>query len=521
MSESRFCRTNLGILRGAIPGQHAKRGVFSYRSIRVFELNRKTFRRDLRIKSQRNSANFFSREQEAQAADHPITSVYVNLSHGVFSVTGDLAYPQALPHGFAALKAAGVDGVAVPVAWGLVEADGPQQYDFGVYQQIAGMLRDAGLRMQPRLEFCIAEGIAGVPPWLLHIADSDPDIFFRDQYGNVLGDCLSIGVDNEEAVGGRSAIGIYGDLMEAFRECFSADLGSLITDVVVGAGPHGELRYPSYPRGRWHFPGVGEFQCYDRRMLESLSQAAREAGEPSWGRRGPQDAGHYCMWPRDTAFFADEGSWRSEYGDFFLRWYSEQLLQHGDLLLGAARRVFGQSAAVGLKLPVVHWWYHTPSHAAELTAGIYNSANNDGYKPIVDIAAGHRAFLQLSCAEMKNEDQRPEAKCGPEDIIQKVRGQAAAAGVPVGLENNFHRFDDRCFEQLRKATLDPSFANTKCLTYNAMGDELFKGYHWGKFSHFIHDLVACKEPPSAVQKAASPATAAANVHRTNSWFGFW
>jgi len=31
-------------------------------------------------------------------------------------------------------------------------------------------------------------------------------------------------------------------------------------------GPCGELRYPSYPEtnGTWRFPGIGEFQCYDK-----------------------------------------------------------------------------------------------------------------------------------------------------------------------------------------------------------------------------------------------------------------
>lgn len=34
----------------------------------------------------------------------------------------------------------------------------------------------------------------------------------------------------------------------------------------MGMGPCGELRYPSYPEsnGTWRFPGIGEFQCYDK-----------------------------------------------------------------------------------------------------------------------------------------------------------------------------------------------------------------------------------------------------------------
>lgn len=49
-------------------------------------------------------------------------------------------------------------------------------------------------------------------------------------------------------------------------------------------GPAGELRYPAYPEGdgRWRFPGVGEFQCYDAYMLADLSERANALGRPEW-----------------------------------------------------------------------------------------------------------------------------------------------------------------------------------------------------------------------------------------------
>ena len=49
-------------------------------------------------------------------------------------------------------------------------------------------------------------------------------------------------------------------------------------------GPAGELRYPAYPEGdsRWRFPGVGEFQCYDRYMLEDLRARANALDRPEW-----------------------------------------------------------------------------------------------------------------------------------------------------------------------------------------------------------------------------------------------
>ena len=54
--------------------------------------------------------------------------------------------------------------------------------------------------------------------------------------------------------------------------------------MTVGMGPAGELRYPAYPEGdgRWRFPGVGEFQCYDAYMLADLKSQADARGRPKW-----------------------------------------------------------------------------------------------------------------------------------------------------------------------------------------------------------------------------------------------
>lgn len=38
---------------------------------------------------------------------------------------------------------------------------------------------------------------------------------------------------------------------------------------------------------------VGEFQCYDKRALASLAEAASKAGRPEWGQTGPHDSGEY------------------------------------------------------------------------------------------------------------------------------------------------------------------------------------------------------------------------------------
>jgi beta-amylase len=133
---------------------------------------------------------------------------------------------------------------------------------------------------------------------------------------------------------------------------------------------------------------VGEFQCYDRRALASLKAAAAAAGHPEWGYAGPADAGSYnstpevhslqgfpaaatqqlaqvltalwlfhmppdhrgcfvdtsqaqCVQAQEAPFFRSwGGSWDTEYGRFFLGWYSGELLAHGERLMVVAAAIF-------------------------------------------------------------------------------------------------------------------------------------------------------------------------------------
>jgi hypothetical protein len=131
--------------------------------------------------------------------------------------------------------------------------------------------------------------------------------------------------------------------MASFADTFSGDLGGLVEEVVLGCGPCGELRFPAYVEAAgWRFPGVGEFVCYDRRALASLAAAARARGRPEWGHAGPHDSGEYNSEPHSTGFFASGGSWDSDYGDFFLTWYSGALHAHGERMLAAAARTLGR-----------------------------------------------------------------------------------------------------------------------------------------------------------------------------------
>ena len=63
----------------------------------------------------------------------------------------------------------------------------------------------------------------------------------------------------------------------------------------------------------------------------------RQVSDSCRGCEGPHDCGDYNSPAWDTSFFVSSGgSWNTDYGHFFLSWYSGLLLQHADRILAAA-----------------------------------------------------------------------------------------------------------------------------------------------------------------------------------------
>ena len=70
-------------------------------------------------------------------------------------------------------------------------------------------------------------------------------------------ECISFFADEIKCLEGRSPLECYRDMMAAFAKAMADMMGTVIEEVVVGTGPCGELRYPSYPELHgWKFPGV-------------------------------------------------------------------------------------------------------------------------------------------------------------------------------------------------------------------------------------------------------------------------
>ena len=80
----------------------------------------------------------------------------------------------------------------------------------------------------------------------------------------------------------------------------------------------------------------------------------------------------------------------------------------------------GRAVEVSLKIAGVHWWYNSRSHAAELTAGYYNTEAHDGYAGILELCAQHGLVATLTCVEMCDGQHPPEALCGPEGLLRQV-----------------------------------------------------------------------------------------------------
>ncbi|KAF7077729.1 hypothetical protein CFC21_082253 [Triticum aestivum] len=372
----------------------------------------------------------------------PYIPVYASLSMGIINCYCQLVDPEAVRAELRHLKSLNVDGVVVDCWWGIVEAWTPQKYEWSGYRDLFGIIKEFKLKVQVVLSFhgsgeCGSGGVLiALPRWVIEIAQENQDIFFTDREGRRNTECLSWGIDKERVLRGRTGIEVYFDFMRSFHMEFrSLSEEGLISAIEVGLGASGELRYPSCPEKMgWRYPGIGEFQCYDRYMQKNLRQSALTRGHLFWAR-GPDNAGYYNSRSHETGFFCDGGDYDSYYGRFFLNWYSGILIDHVDQVLSLATLAF-DGAAIVVKIPSIYWWYRTASHAAELTAGFYNPTNRDGYSPVFRMLKKHSIILKVVCYGPEfTVQENDEAFADPEGLTWQVMNAAWDHGLSVSVES--------------------------------------------------------------------------------------
>ncbi|XP_057980650.1 beta-amylase 2, chloroplastic-like isoform X2 [Malania oleifera] len=438
-----------------------------------------------------------SKLQERDFAGTPYVPVYVMLPLGVINMKCELVDPDGLLKQLRVLKSVNVDGVMVDCWWGIVEAHAPQEYNWNGYKRLFQIVRELKLKLQVVMSFHECGGNVGddvcipLPHWVAEIGRSNPDIYFSDREGRRNPECLSWGIDKERVLRGRTAVEVYFDYMRSFRVEFSDFFeDGIISMIEVGLGPCGELRYPSYPvKHGWRYPGVGEFQCYDQYLMKSLRKAAETRGHSFWAK-GPDNAGSYNSQPQEAGFFRDGGDYDGYYGRFFLNWYSQVLVDHGDRVLPLAKLAF-EGTCIAAKIPGIYWWYKASSHAAELTAGFYNPCNRDGYALPVAMLKKHGAALNFSCSEVFMLDQHediPKAMTDPEGLAWQVLNAAWDVHVPVSSENALPCHDREGYNKIlenAKPLNDPDGRHLLSFTYLRLCPLLMERHNFMEFERFV------------------------------------
>ncbi|GMH05812.1 hypothetical protein Nepgr_007652 [Nepenthes gracilis] len=414
---------------------------------------------------------------------------------------------KALSISFKALKLAGVHGIAVEVWWGIVEYTSPFVYNWSLYDELFQLISESGLKLHVALSFhsnmhltSPEKGGVSLPLWIQEIGTLNKDIYYQDQNGFSSNDYLTLGVDELPLFYGRTALQCYEDFIFSFVKKFDPLMGCLIEEISVGLGPAGELRYPAHPHdsSRWRFPGIGEFQCYDKYMMEHLRMAAYQEGKPQWGKTGPQNAGFYNSSPFGIPFFEGGGdSFLSDYGRFFLEWYSGKLIHHADAILAKAANMLKKyqekektSVLLVAKIGLMYWWYKTRSHPAELTAGYYNTALRDGYDILASMLFRHGCALHISCLEMMDSETPPAYLCSPEGLLQQLRIVSRRRTINLTGRNYNERLDKAGLQRIQANCYHPEADAVRSFTYFRMSGNIFKAENWSNFVPFVRNMKA-------------------------------
>ncbi|XP_057525172.1 beta-amylase 8 isoform X1 [Amaranthus tricolor] len=444
--------------------------------------------------------------RENDCTSTPHVPVYIKLSSGIINSYCQLLDPEGIRQELKHLTSLNVDGVVVDCWWGIVEGWNPQKYMWLGYRELFTIIREFQLKVLVVLAFHEYGGsdsgnvFIPLPHWVLEIGKDNQEIFFTDREGRRNTKCLSWGIDKERVLRGRTGIEVYFDFMRSFRSEFDDMFcEGLITAVEIGLGASGDLKYPSFPeRLGWRYPGIGEFQCYDRYMQQNLRKAANLRGHSFWAR-GPDNAGNYNSKPSETVFFRERGDYDSYFGRFFLHWYAQMLIDHADNVLSLARLTFEETQIV-VKIPAVYWWYKTPSHAAELTAGFYNPTNRDGYSPVFDVLRKHSVTVKLVCprshVHFRDND---ESFADPEGLSWQILSAAWDCGLVVAGQNADPCFDRE--EHLRmietsKPRDDPDDHHFSFFQYQLPPPYVQREYCFSELDYFIkcmHGENACHD----------------------------
>jgi beta-amylase len=403
-----------------------------------------------------------------------IIPIFCRLSSQAVTISNFLQQPKALKVGFQALRVAGIRGVHVTVFWGIVEG-APRVYDWDAYEQLFEIVESVG-ELEVSVEFAFHAKACGgndgdactasLPVWVHDQAEANPELFYKDQSGLRENVVISLFAEEDKNllptnVKGerRSAIQCYEDFMESFANKFQKYFeNGTITTATVGSGPNGELRYPAFPEEVWEFPGIGSFQVNDKYALRKLKSVAMEKNCKDWGHSGPHDAGLVNDFGPVSNFFQDNGSWKTDYGQFFLSFYSEELVKHGDRMIKSAHNAIRSKypdVELEMRIPNTYWWNHCESRPAQTTSGYprFTDPSRDAFDDVMNMISRNNAHATVQGGELGDESiadsNATNAQANPEKSLSYVKQSASRNGVEYALETKaVEDFSDESFRML-------------------------------------------------------------------------
>lgn len=167
---------------------------------------------------------------------------------------------------------------------------------------------------------------------------------------------------------------------------------------------------------------------------------------------------------------------------------------------------------------------------AELTAGIFNTAERDGYLPLLTVLARHGCGVCLTCAELRSAEQPAHALADPEQLLRQVRAGAAALHLPLTLGNRDVSFAPGAFAALAQSALQPAVYRgielppADSVVFERLCDCMFEQGNWQAFKTWaagIHSNEGADEASASVSAApAAAAPASAPLPRPDSPSGW-
>lgn len=344
-----------------------------------------------------------------------------------------------LPYQLVNISNSSINAVSTDVWWGLVEVE-PRVYNWSLYaalfQTIQNNMTNAKVKAVINFHACSPGFFCDVdvplPPWISSMNETNPNVFYTDVNGFSSFDYLTSGVDHIAFDPlGRTAVEIYAEFIQSFAQEFSENFDSLIFEVQIGLGPAGELRYPAFPVGQWVLPGIGQFQCYDSYLRAEYATYANKL-QKTFNYLPAASALSYNNTPEESAFFGKPklNGTLSNYGQFFLTWYSNRLIQHGSVILNTAQsiiKIYSPNVTIATKLGCMYWQISDGSHAAELTAGYMN------YTLIAKMMYSIGASMEFGCFDLSDRDTEKIAfaHANPSQLVNEVLETAKLIGLNI------------------------------------------------------------------------------------------